>query len=284
MMDKELAGILKVQADICELALSYSKCLAVVRNHRELKTELDLMAHVPQLLEEASKLRRAASPNVGGVQDKRWTADGHLVKYDTPGMHNGLIEYLCSRALDCVSIDGAPVEHVKYDIYYEDGRAGCICDSYLRAGESEAPFYEIGELLHLDDMLKEPKLKSLLRHVAITFMCDALFYNEDRHLGNLIYIEGLEPRLAPVFDMGNSLCFVGTPNYERYEPSPYLKEQLDWALSVLGRSAVYYDFMRFNNTVSRCVQPYGQRLTEEYISRMEECAYSNFLLNYVGVN
>lgn len=117
------------------------------------------------------------------------------------------------------------------------------------------------------------------------FLCDALFYNEDRHFGNipLLWTEGAAYKLPPLFDMGVSLSFWGVPDYSKYNPNPYGKEQLKWAKSVLCNERIVFNLSRYTTEVGRHVPPYTDDIVSGLVRRIGLCASSEEVHSFLEV-
>lgn len=271
--------------EVCTLApelhnlfpdVSLRRCVRVLRNHPEISDVITLYKLAPELLEEACKV---GSLSAAGVQCKYWL-DGVLYKVDDSGLCQGCKEFIISKALDLVSYSIHNVSHVTYNTYRKGDKVGCTCSSYRTYGDTEVALGLLPDGETLDTLSASKSLKPVLRDIAITFMCDALFYNEDRHMGNIILLFNEDDaRLAPIFDMGNSLCFATTPDYSHYEPEPYLHEQVEWAFDILSRHKLKFALSEFIAHTS----DYPPQVAQGLCNKVRACAQSDFIGRYFDV-
>lgn len=281
MDDHLLANILYEQSVICGVKTTLGRCLRVVRNHPSVTDEMSMLAELPALIQGASQI---SSPCAPGVQPKEWVG-GVLYKWDTPGFHPcGLVEHVVSRALDYVTICGKPVQHVHYDAVRNGHRYGCKCASYRDVGECDMEFAYYEEAHSLESLISSPTFIPHLYTIATWFLVDAMFYNEDRHLGNLLFIKRRDGSLVmpPIFDMGNSLTFIDLPNYRAYEPNPFLAEQVQWARDVVGDKALKFRVMDFYNVFDRQL-PYPAEKVDAILERVLRCSEDYFVQSFVEV-
>lgn len=213
---------------------------------------------------------------IDGVQRKQLNGKV-LLKFDgVVGQPYGLIEHTVSRALDFCSYRGRQIEHVQYDACRIDGQTGCCCKSYLHTDEYEQSFWDIPGT----ESLRTIPDTGWFIDLALLFMRDLLFFNPDRHYGNIIVLRGRsKSRLAPVFDMGNSLLFTDEPRYDGFVPDPYGVSQLAWAATVLGERPVFR-VTDFYNRYDHNVPAYSKRLVDDYLERVLLCAESEFIKDF----
>lgn len=111
-----------------------------------------------------------------------------------------------------------PHEYVPYGLEMRDGRAVCVCETFVADDEELVPAQSIMRVLH------RPPLRSEYHHyvaccerlgatgvkqaLAKMIVCDFILANTDRHwrnFGLVRNVETLECRVAPLFDTGTSL-------------------------------------------------------------------------------
>lgn len=262
----KLAEFLFQLSGSCGLQPTMRRCIHVLRGRPDVTSEPDVLKRLQVLL---SDLEETPQYTIDGVQRKRWLSSSTFFKADdTVGQPYGLIEHTVSRALDYCSVNSVPVAHVHYDAYCDSGEIGCCCKNYLGRGEYEQNFWSIA----VTETLQSVATLGFSVDLAVLFLCDLLFYNPDRHPGNIVVIIGRDSdRLAPVFDLGNSLTFVDEPNYENFVPDPYGVRQLHWALSVLGVKPVF-SVTELYNQYNHSVQGYSKCLVDEYLERVLLCS------------
>lgn len=281
MDDHLLANMLYEQAQICGIKTSRARCLRVIRAHPTITDEISLMLAITDLIQEAAVV---SSPCVSGVQVKDWFGNT-LVKWDNFSGHpSGLVEHVVSRALDYVTLNGAKVSHVHYDAISDGRRLGCKCQNYRKDGDNDLEFAYYKEAYSLNTLIHSERFAPHLHTIALWFLLDAMFYNEDRHLGNLLFVRHPDGTLEipPIFDMGNALMFWESPNYRRYEPNPFLIEQVHWARSVVGDKALQFDVMSFYNNLDRSL-PYPSEKVSAIAERVLRCAEDCFIQGFVEV-
>ena len=216
------------------------------------------------------------SYSIGGIQPKIKNGD-YYCKLDSPGASNGVIEELVSNALDYITFNGEIVDHVKY-YYYTDGNdTGCTCKEYKISGEQELTLDAIMSNLNLDEL---PFKDTIAKY----FVCDMIFYNEDRHFGNLpfLYTESYT-RLAPLFDFGNALSFYGEPDYDMFKPEPFGRAQIEWALNLSRDCSIKYSLTDFEYAVKNIELGYDDLKIKYILKKIHLCAISDFVQSFVEV-
>lgn len=276
-----LANMLWEQAMLCGVGTTRGRCLRVIRNHPGITDEMSLLSEIPALIQESAQVSSLCAQ---GVQQKEWV-NGTLYKWDSIGGHPcGLVEHVVSRALDYVTIDTNTVPHIRYDAVSDGYRCGCKCASYRGLGDSDLEFVYFKEAYSLETLASSGLFIPHLRTIATWFLIDAMFYNEDRHLGNLLFVKHRDGSLdiPPIFDMGNALSFLELPNYRAYEPNPYLMEQVRWARGVVGDRALQFRIMDFYNEFDR-TSPYPREKVDVIIERVLRCSEDYFVQSFVEV-
>lgn len=270
----QLADLLFHLAGSCGVHTTMRRCMHVLRNKSCVTSESAVLSNLTELLLD---LKEVPLYTVDGVQKKIWLEGRVLVKLDdSVGQPYGLVEHIVSRALDFCSFMGKPVDHVHYDACSYHGSSGCSCANYLRKDEYETMFWDTPETASLSAV----PYKDLLPELAIMFLCDLLFYNPDRHHGNIIVVIGRGTRrLAPIFDMGNSLTFVSEPRYDSFVPDPYGLRQLLWASSVL-RAKPVFRVTDFYNKFNHDVPAYPRRLVDAYLERVLMCSEAEYIKQF----
>lgn len=274
MSINQLAAFLFRISGTCKVHVTMRRCIHVLRNRPDITSEALILKNLTDLLLELDK---TPVYTIDGVQNKQWLSNHVLFKMDDKiGHPYGLIEHTVSRALDFCSFDSVPIAHVHYDACRIGGRTGCVCKSYLRKDEYEQNFWDIVGTESLQT-LPEP---NLYHDLALLFLCDLLFFNPDRHHGNIIVLRGSSTtRLAPVFDMGNSLLFVDEPDYSSFIPDPYGVQQLKWAVDILGHRPVFR-FTEFYNSYEHNVSAYSRRLVDDYLERVLLCSEAEYIKEF----
>lgn len=212
---------------------------------------------------------RHTSRSIFGNQPKEHIGDWYY-KYDDYGITCGLTETLVSHALNFLFFDNTQVPHVMY----ESVANGCKCLEYKSSGEIEVT---------LDALVSKPSIEaiektSLAKDIAKYFVCDALFFNEDRHLGNLpILLCNNRIRLAPIFDFGNALSFYGEVDYTNFNPEPFGAGQVEWALKVLSGTNIVFKCTEFELNVGSIETAYADIQKEYTLKKIHKCAYSDFI-------
>lgn len=275
----------RIYDDACKAGIRTSpgQCLRVARKRDALQADSEYMKALPEMLAEVMQVTSSSIP---GVQDKEWVGRT-LYKWDAPnGVPSGLIEHVVSYALDFVTMYGEVVPHVQYQAVSVNSRLGCVCNTYKCDGETEISLAYYDEAYSLYGLLHSSRLQPYVPGIALWFLLDAMFYNEDRHLNNIVLLTDVVGglRMPPIFDMGNSLMFVGEPNYNTYEPNPYLHEQVEWARSVIGDRVLKFDATKLYSTFDReAVRFYHQDMVDVYLKRILKCAESRFVSTFVEV-
>lgn len=238
---------------------------------------------------------RGSSGSVHGVQQK-WYDPKQRVYYklDALGRFQGLVEYIMSRLLDVVIVEGSPIPHVTYWLEDVNGATVTASKSFLSKGERELA---LSTLIELDAALKvldtdstvtvDEKLIATINSIAqyyllpelpkmyaITMLLDYIFWNEDRHWSNFSIIQGPDYcRIAPIFDNGEALqvsVLNTTYNRDRFEPRPYNADQLSALPTLLGDTTlIVYKSALDINLITVYLQRYYPR---EVVSRYIEIA------------
>jgi hypothetical protein len=167
--------------------------------------------------------RKIFGTQESGNQTKIWLNNGKLLKINSE-IRESTKEVSASAILRSLGIEAVKYEKVK-TVYKGRGRVGCICDNFLRRGESSIPLWQIVEgieikrntqaknIFHLVTLrcaertgIEETKIKDYLLNLMLL---DWAVLNSDRHLNNIEVILDIKGnlRLAPYYDFGRS--FLG---------------------------------------------------------------------------
>lgn len=160
-----------------------------------------------------------------GCQEKYRDNKGIWLKTDYYG-YEGLSEVLVCRFLKELQIPC--VEYLPCDANFYNGveARGCYSNSFLPKGYYEVTLYALLCRNHIKQMrikgwlkksisermnlIKEaiPEIEEpvLFKYLAQLTVCDAMTYNGDRHLNNILFFgNGRELLPAPIFDNGDAL-------------------------------------------------------------------------------
>lgn len=171
-------------------------------------------------------------------------------KFDTPGQHEGLTEVIVSKLLDFITINGKPVDHVRYEVVSNGIVRGCSCRNYLRLGETEKTLKSIQGAGTLTGFKGCSKLNPLKHKIAEMFALDWLVRNVDRHLNNVSLLTGLDrkTRLAPAYDFGDSLHVT-----KEFVPQPYGNEQLEWTFRYVPKRTIQVRYSEFREGLTKSI-------------------------------
>lgn len=147
---------------------------------------------------------------------EKWYKDGYFIKKDNVG-YESIAEYVVSEFGKCTDLN-----ILKYRLCTINGEnSGCYSKNFLKPGEQLISVKYIvakqmvvfrGMNNYIQDVIAACSdytgidKKGIAKYFSDLSKLDAIIFNEDRHFGNIAFIQGNNGfRLAPIFDNGLSL-------------------------------------------------------------------------------